>query len=111
MVSTKQQEWSLFKSYKYFEKLRSFLSFFSSKLSLSLSRKQNYTYQQIRSKEEIEQETDYMKYIENNFYSTWQYLSNDTITTGSLQVPSDQYLLAICITVHVSYLISYHVIQ
>ena len=80
-------------------------------MSLSLSRKQNYTYQQIRSKEEIEQETDYMKYIENNFYSIWQYLSNDTITTGSLQVPSDQYLLAICITAHVSYLISYHIIQ
>ena len=64
-----------------------------------------------KSKAEIERLTDYLKYVENNFYSKWKYLSNDTITTGSLQVPSDQYLLAICITAHVSYIISCHSIE
>ena len=110
-LSNKQQEWSLFKSHEYSKKKRFFFPFFSSRKSHSLSIKQTYTFQQTKSKAEIERLTDYLKYVENNFYSKWKYLSNDTITTGSLQVPSGQYLLAICITAHVSYIISCHSIE
>ena len=49
--------------------------------------------------------------MDNGFYKSWRYVTNDNTDQVTIQVPSDQYLLAICITAHVSYLISYHVIQ
>ena len=45
------------------------------------------------------------------FYKSWKYVTNDNTKRANIQVPSGQYLLAICITAHVSYFISYHVIQ
>ena len=49
--------------------------------------------------------------MDDGFYKSWRYVTNDNTKRANIQVPSDQYLLAICITAHVSYLISYHVIQ
>ena len=49
--------------------------------------------------------------MDNGFYKSWRYVRNDNSDEVTIQVPSDQYLLAICITAHVSYIISYHLIQ
>ena len=45
------------------------------------------------------------------FYKSWKYVRRDNTNRTTIQVPSGQYILAICITADVSYFISYHVIQ
>ena len=49
--------------------------------------------------------------VDNGFYKSWKYVSKDNTKRANIHVPSGQYLLAICITAHVSYFISYHFIQ
>ena len=49
--------------------------------------------------------------MDNGFYKSWENVTNDNTNRTIIQVPSGQYLLAICITAHVSYIISFHIIQ
>ena len=49
--------------------------------------------------------------MDNGFYKSWKNVTNDNTKKANIHVPSGQYLLAICITAHVSYIISCHSIE